>query len=102
MDMFLFILTLVASGVACAMAAISAFYSRRNNVQTLRTDVAEMLDALDKIARDTRSAKMSRVRQAREDAAAAPDAPPQLRSPQAGLPLTETKAQLRARLLNQH
>jgi hypothetical protein len=73
------ILALVAAGVSCVAAAISSYFARKNNVGALRADVAEMLDAVDKIARDTRSAKMQRVRQAREDLAAAP--PPQYKGP---------------------
>lgn len=76
-DIILLVLTLVASGVACAAAAISAFFARKNNVASLRSDVADLLDAVDKVARDTRSAKMQRVRQAREDAAVSP--PPEYR-----------------------
>jgi len=97
MDLFLFILTLVASGVACGAAAVSAYSARKNNVARLRSDVAEMLDAVDKMAGDVRSAKMSRVRQARADAPAPSDAPAELRPTQTPLPLT--KDQLRSKVL---
>ena len=95
MDLILFFLTLGAAGFACAMAVLSAWFARKNNVSALRSDVAEMLDTVDKIARDTRSARMQRVRAAREDAPTPTDAPPQLRQTQTPLPLT--KAELRAK-----
>lgn len=97
LDIFALVLTLVAGGVACAAAALSAYFARKNNVAALRADVAEMLDAVDKIARDTRSAKMQRVRQTREEIAANP--PPEYKGPQPVAPPVDVKTTLRAKVL---
>lgn len=67
MDVTIFILTLVACGISVGCAALSAWFARGNAVHEVRNDVDEIISVVDKIARESRSAKMRRVRGAAEE-----------------------------------
>lgn len=90
-------LTLAASIIAVLAAVASAWFARRNNVR----DLQEQLDIVSEWAeKSLRAARTTRMREVRA-AARADSAPPELigpePSPQTSLPLTDRKAQIRAR-----
>lgn len=86
-------------------AVVSAWFSRTHNVKTLRDDVEELLDSVDKIGRVTRREQMRRVRAASKNVARSAEddgsPPPELQEqPELSLRAPFDKAALRRQLIN--
>lgn len=92
MDLMIFILTLVAAGISLAGAALSVWNSRKNSVTELKNDVEDIISVVERIAKESRSAKMRRVREAAADTDI--PKPPGLVESQPTAPVTD-KAALR-------